>query len=87
MQAECPRKSIGDIARQVLEEWEGFSWEQKQRLIEYVKLQEGGDQQTEEKEADGVGSENCEGEEDEEDGGIVKCSQDEEDQINPELQK
>jgi hypothetical protein len=34
----------------VLGEWESFSWEQKQRLIEYVKQQEGGDDEEEEEE-------------------------------------
>ena len=32
----------------MLTEWESFTWDQKERLIEYVKIQEGGGDEKEE---------------------------------------
>ncbi len=66
---------IGEVARQVIEEWESFSWEQKQKVVEYVKLQGGEDSNSGgdvREVCEELGLENCEGEE------IVRCSQDEE---------
>ncbi len=33
--------TVKELANQIVTEWESFGWEQKQRLIEYVKAAEG----------------------------------------------
>ena len=41
LKSENPRLTVRELATQIVTEWDSFGWEQKQRLIEYVKAAEG----------------------------------------------
>ncbi len=71
MREENPRASIKEIANQVLTEWESFTWDQKERLIEYVKIQEGGGDEKEEEEDEEVPIERADGDGTNEGEGII----------------